>query len=176
MRRVPPFLGLILLLALTACGGGMRSADLGQPAPLECAPFARALSGVELHGAAGDWWARAGGRYARGHVPQTGAVMVFARSSRLPQGHVAVVSAIRSRREILVTQANWYHHHVATDQLVRDESPRGDWSRVRVWWPPSGTLGTTEYAVRGFIYSGYPVDHDTLTRAVPQAVDVALRQ
>jgi CHAP domain len=173
MRRFSPLLSVLLLLSLAACGGG-ASRDLGQRAPLECAPFARALSGVQLRGNASEWWWKASGRYARGHVPETGAVMVFARTPRLPQGHVAVVSEVRSQREILVTQANWVHHHVTTDQLVLDDSPRGDWSVVRVWWPPSGTLGTTEYPVQGFIYPGYPMTHDAVARAVPSAVTTAL--
>jgi len=175
MHRVVPLFSMLLLLSLAACGGG-ASRDIGQPASLECAPFARALSGVQLHGDASDWWWKANGRYARGRVPETGAVMVFARTPRLPQGHVAVVSEVRSPREILVTQANWVHHHITTDQLVRDESPYGDWSVVRVWWPPSGTLGTTEYPVQGFIYSGYPMSHDAVARAVPSAVNMALNR
>jgi hypothetical protein len=99
--------------------------------------------------------------------------MVFAQSARLPQGHVAVVSQVMSRREVLVVQANWVHHVVTTDQLVRDVSPFGDWSEVRVWWPPSDVLGSTVYPVLGFIYPGYPTSHDYIVRGVPGAVRVA---
>lgn len=173
MRRFPPILGLLTLLSLAACGGS-PGGSLGISAPLECAPFARALSGVNLHGTAGDWWWKADGRYGRGTAPQTGAVMVFARTPRLPQGHVAVVSAVRSHREVLVTQANWMHHRVTTDQLVRDVSPYGDWSEVRVWWPPTDALGSTVYPVMGFIYADRPASHDGIVRAVPGAVRVAL--
>jgi surface antigen len=168
MRRFP----LLLLLALSACGSPQR--DVGLSASLECVPFARALSGIRLSGDAPDWWAEAGGRYAQGRSPQVGSVMVFAATSRLPHGHLSVVSQVRSSREILVTQANWVHHRVTTDQLVLDVSPYGDWSLVRVWWPPSDALGVTTYPTLGFVYSGYTTSHDRIVRAVPGAVRVAL--
>jgi surface antigen len=166
-------LGLLLVLALAACGG-LAQRDVGQSAALECVPFARALSGINLRGDAPDWWWQAGGRYNRGRAPQVGSVMVFARTSGLPHGHLSVVSEVMSRREIMVTQANWVHHRVTTDQLVVDVSPYGDWSLVRVWWPPADALGSTTYPVLGFIYSGYSTDHDRIVRAVPGAVRVAL--
>jgi CHAP domain len=175
MRRFPPLLGLLLLLTLSACGGGPRY-DVGQHAALECAPFARALSGINLRGDAAAWWWNADGRYQRGRNPEVGSVLVFARTPGLPRGHVSVVSRVISGREILVTQANWVHHHVTTDQLVVDVSAYGDWSLVRVWWPPSDALGSTTYAVFGFIYSGYPTNHDRIVRDVPRAVRDALRQ
>jgi surface antigen len=59
--------------------------------------------------------------------------MVLSRSQRLPSGHVAVVSRVLSRRQIMVTQANWVHHRVTQDQPVTDMSDHGDWSVVRVW-------------------------------------------
>jgi hypothetical protein len=173
MRRFPPLAGLSLAVALSACGGP-PSRDLGQQVPLDCVPFARALSGIELRGDAADWWWRAGGRYARGRAPAIGSVMVFAPGLGLPRGHVAVVSQIMSPREILVTQANWVHHHVTTDQLVVDFSPYADWSLVRVWWPPSGALGSTAYPVLGFIYPGYSTSHERIVQSVPGAARVAL--
>jgi hypothetical protein len=140
---------------------------------LECVPFARALSGIELRGDAPDWWWRAG-RYARGKSPEIGSVMVFAQTPGLPRGHLSVVSRVKSRREILVTQANWVHHHITTDQLVLDVSPGGDWSSVRVWWPPTDTLGGTVYPVLGFVYSDHSTSHDRIAREVARAVRVAL--
>jgi CHAP domain len=173
-----PRFGLVALLSplgLAACGGP-PSQDLGIAAPLECVPFARVLTGIDLHGDARDWWWRASGRYRRGRTPEVGAVMVFTPTARLPHGHVAVVSRIMSPRDLLVTQANWVHHHVTTDQLVRDESSSNNWSLVRVWWPPSGQLGSTLYPVTGFIYEDHLTTHARITRAVPRAVRVALTE
>jgi hypothetical protein len=79
-----------------------------------------------------------------------------------------------SQREILVAQANWVHHRVTTDQLVVDVSPGADWSLVRVWWPPSETLGSTVYPVLGFIYSGNLTSHQRIVQNVPVAVRMAL--
>jgi hypothetical protein len=54
--------------------------------PLECAPFARAVSGVQLRGAAADWWPQAEGRYRRTQTPAVGSVLVFRRSAHAPAG------------------------------------------------------------------------------------------
>jgi surface antigen len=140
---------------------------------VECAPFARALTGVALSGAAADWWQQADGRYVRMQTPQVGSVLVLRRSGRLPSGHVAVVSQVLSRRQITVTQANWVHHRVTEDQPVIDVSERGDWSVVRIWWPPSAQLGTAEYEAFGFIRPDHPVGHDQLRAATPAATRTA---
>ena len=150
---------LLFPLALTACGGGASGGGdrvggyVGSSVRMECAPFARALSGVRLSGAAADWWWQADGQYDRSAQPRVGAVLVMQRTGRLRSGHVSVVSRVISRREILVTQANWVHDRITEDQPVIDVSPSNDWSMVRVWWPPSGQIGTTEYPAHGFIQS-----------------------
>ena len=126
-------------------------ADLGRSNAIECAPFARQVSGIQLYGDAASWWDQAEGRYDRGSQPVEGGVLVFRRSQRLPYGHVSVVAADVSSREIRVTQANWVHHRVTRDEPVVDVSPGNDWSRVRVWWAPSNSLGSTVYATYGFI-------------------------
>jgi hypothetical protein len=174
MRRFAFRLVPLLCLTLAACGsgGGGRPGD-SRSAAVECAPFARALTGVALTGAAADWWPEADGRYTRSHRPDVGSVLVLRRSGRLPSGHVAVVSQVVSRREIRVTQANWVHHHVTEDQPVVDVSRDGDWTAVRVWWPPSGQMGVTEYPAFGFIRPDYPSGHDRLIAAVPAAIRVA---
>jgi len=125
-----------LCLAITACGSvSTEGGDgVGRWAAVECAPFARALTGVALTGAAADWWREAAGRYTRSQTPDVGSLLVFRRSSRLPSGHVSVVSRVISRRQILITSANWVHHRVTEDQLVLDISDSGDWTVVRVWW------------------------------------------
>jgi hypothetical protein len=166
----------LLCLALAACGsggGGARVGDAGLAAPVECAPFARALTGVSLSGAAADWWPQAAGRYVRSRTPEVGSVLVFRRSGRLPFGHVAVVSGVLSRRQILITSANWVHHRVTEDQPVLDVSERGDWSEVRVWWAPAGQMGVTDYGVYGFIRPDHPAGHDRMIAATPGAIRVA---
>src|SRR5689334_19295502 len=106
MRRFALPLALSLMLTLSACGGP-SGRDVGIRASLDCVPFARALSGVSLRGDAADWWWRDDGRYARGQAPEVGSVLVFAPTSRLPHGHLSVVSRVVSRHEVLVTHANW---------------------------------------------------------------------
>jgi hypothetical protein len=175
-RLVWPYL---LLLALSACGSrgpdtGARAGDyVGGSVPLDCAPFARALSGIRLSGAAADWWWQADGRYARGDRPMVGSVLVLRRSGRLPSGHVAVVSQVLGGRQITVTQANWVHHRVSEDQPVIDISAANDWSMVRVWWPPSGGMGITDYPAYGFIRGDHPATHDQLAIATPGAIRLA---
>lgn len=144
-------LGLALLLA--GCGGGAPR-GAGVSSSLECAPFARQVSGIQLYGDAASWWDQAEGRYERGPDPVDGGVLVFRRSGRLPYGHVSVVAQRISDREIRVTQANWVHHRITRDEPVRDVSPGNDWSRVKVWWAPSHALGSTVYATYGFIAPG----------------------
>ncbi len=135
---------LLLALALSACGGRREAA-------IECVPYARAMSGLQLYGDAASWWESAAGRYRRGSMPASGSVLVFRRSSRLPHGHVSVVTSVVNRREIEVTQANWVHGRTASHEPVVDVSSGNDWSAVRVWWKPSGQLGTSVYATYGFI-------------------------
>jgi surface antigen len=142
-RRCASVAALLLLTLLAGCGGGGSS--------LECAPYARSLSGIQLYGPAYAWWDEAAGHYARTQHPERGSVLVFRRSSRLPDGHVSVVRRVLSDRLILVDQANWVHHRVGKDDQVLDVSPENDWTAVRVWWPPSGALGVTTYATYGFI-------------------------
>ncbi|HEX3994818.1 MAG TPA: CHAP domain-containing protein [Acetobacteraceae bacterium] len=171
MRRFPSLFGLLLTMALAACSG---TSDLGRRAPLDCVPFARALSGINLHGDAAGWWWQADGLYSRGTLPEVGSVMVFAPAPGLPRGHVAVVSQVLSRREILVAQANWVHHRVTSDQLVVDVSPDSDWTLVRVWWPPSEALGSSAWPVQGFIYSENLTSHQRIKQNIPIAVHAAL--
>jgi surface antigen len=140
---------------------------------VECAPFARALTGVALSGAAADWWRQADSRYRRTQRPEVGSVLVFRRSDRLPAGHVAVVSQVTSQRQIMVTQANWVHHRVTEDQPVIDVSADGDWSSVRVWWPPSGQMGVTRFSTFGFIRPDHPAGREALHAATPAAIRIA---
>ena len=149
MVRAGMSFGLVLLVA--GCGSGGQGGAVGTSTSLECAPFARQVSGIQLYGDAHTWWDQAAGQYGRGTTPVPGGVLVFRRTSRLNSGHVSVVSQVVSGREITVTQANWVHRRIGRDEPVVDVSPGNDWSAVRVWWAPSGGLGVTTYPAYGFI-------------------------
>ncbi|WP_420822628.1 CHAP domain-containing protein [Sphingomonas flavalba] len=120
----------------------------------QCAPFARSISGIDIRGNAGTWWAQAEDRYDRGQLPQAGAVVVLKPYADMRVGHVAMVSKIVSAREVLVTHANWSRRgQVERNVRMVDVSDAGDWSQVRVWYAGSGDLGTTVYPAYGFIYA-----------------------
>lgn len=120
----------------------------------QCAPFAREVSGIQIHGNALTWWAQASGRYDRGETPVEGSVMSFAPTQRMRLGHVAMVSKVVSDREVLLTHANWSRRGgVETDVRAVDVSAAGDWSEVKVWFAANRGLGTSTYPVNGFIYS-----------------------
>ncbi|MCW8085840.1 CHAP domain-containing protein [Sabulicella glaciei] len=153
-------LGLSTLLALSGCGTSRAPRIPGVPEPgpsldLSCVPYARSRSGIQLRGDAWQWWEAAAGRYARGSRPEPGAVLVLARTSRLPQGHLAVVRRVSSSREIRVDHANWAsgsgRGRIAEDQPVLDVSPGNDWTVLRVWYPRVGDYGATAFAAHGFI-------------------------
>ncbi len=133
-----------------------RGARIEQPErPLECVPYARARSGLNLHGDASTWWAAAEGHYARGNQPLLGAVLVLTGYAGPHRGHLAVVTAMDSAREIRVDHANWLDDgQIYRDDPVVDVSPDNDWSEVRVWNPRSNAWGTRTYLVQGFIGPG----------------------
>ncbi len=124
---------------------------------LQCAPFARQVSGVDIFGNAKTWWYQAEGRYERGTEPKLGAVMTFKPTRSMPMGHVGMVSKIVSDREVLIDHANWStingrRGHIERNARVLDVSEKGDWSEVRVWYAPIKGLGTSSYPLYGFIY------------------------
>ena len=122
---------------------------------LFCVEYARMRSGLAVFGDAKTWWTRAKDLYARVSHPVEEAVMVFSGSKRLKRGHVAVVTAIVSPREIIVDQANWQNKgEIDHATPVLDVSAANDWSRVRVWDIPSGTFGSRVYRISGFIAKG----------------------
>jgi len=135
----------------------------------QCVTFARSVSGIDLHGNANTWWSKAAGHYQRGHTPKVGAVMSFEASGRMRMGHVAMVSQVVNDREVLLTHANWSRPG-AVERNVRavDVSPNNDWSQVKVWYAPTGDLGTTVYPVNGFIYADN--DSSDATAATASAV------
>lgn len=151
VRRWAPLAWLVVAL-LPGCGSGPRVAGpVGTSTSLECAPFARQVSGIQLYGEAYSWWEQAAGRYGRSTEPAPGSVLVFRRGGRLDSGHVSVVDRVVSAREIMVTQSNWVHRRITRAEPVLDVSARNDWSAVRVWWAPNGMLGSTVYPTYGFI-------------------------
>ena len=82
---------------------------------LQCVPYAREVSHIELTGNAYLWWAEAAGRYGRGATPEVGAVLNFRGIGRMPLGHVAVVTDVIDSRAVLVTQANWVPGTITND-------------------------------------------------------------
>jgi surface antigen len=138
----------------------------------QCVTFARSISGIDIHGNANTWWNQAAGKYARGTAPKEGAVLAFAATGHMPMGHVAMVSKVVSDREVLLTHANWSRPgKVETDVRAVDVSPNGDWSQVKVWYAPTGGLGTTVYPVKGFIYAGGSSDAKAATAQAVMSAD-----
>lgn len=128
---------------------------------LQCAPYAREISGIQLFGRAAAWWDQAEGRYDRGNTPRVGSVLSFKSVGRMPSGHVAMVSEVVSERVIRITHANWSPINGRRGQIeqnveVMDVSPGNDWTQVRVWYAPLGGLGTSAYPTNGFIYAQPP--------------------
>lgn len=132
---------------------------------LQCAPFAREASGIDIRGNAKTWWHQAEGRYERGNTPREGSVLTMPGYGRMGYGHVAMVSKVVNDREILLTHANWSRRGgIERDVRAIDVSANGDWSRVKIWHAGSGDLGTTSYPAYGFIYANKakPRDHFAL--------------
>jgi surface antigen len=140
------------MLALLAATSSAKAEPYWQ-----CVTFARAISGIELFGDAWTWWKQAIGKYARGDTPQAGAVLVFKPEGRMRHGHVAVVSQVLTDRIIQISHANWSpiggeRGKVEENVTVVDVSPKGDWTKVKVWYDPTRDMGTTVYPTYGFIY------------------------
>lgn len=128
------------------------------PPYLQCVPYARERSGVQIYGDARTWWDQAEGRYKRGHRPKPGAVMAFRPAGSMTLGHVAAVAKVVDSRTVLLDHANWSPIDGRRGQIERgvkavDVSPANDWSQVRVWYDPIQALGTTAWPVAGFIYN-----------------------
>jgi len=149
----------LLALGLAACGStripGMDFANPEVVDPgerMQCVPFAREESGIQIYGDAHLWWQKAAGTYERGYRPEEGSVLVLYGYKRADRGHVAVVRRVISDREIVVDHANWLNDgRVYLDQPVKDVSPSNDWSAVKVWYEPGRQYGARTYAVQGFI-------------------------
>lgn len=164
----PVFIGAALLsISMPAAAKTSLLNYIGQ-----CVPFARAASGIEIYGDAWTWWTQAAGRYQRGDTPRPGAVIVFERTSRLPLGHVAVISRVVDRHVVMVTHANWSRQngergHAEQDVTLTDVSARGDWSAVKVWYRDMDGLGSTVYPTYGFVY-GRALDDTQSAQPAPE--------
>jgi hypothetical protein len=146
--------GSLLALALSsaACPASAtlrRGADSVQR--LQCVPYARNASGIELVGNAWSWWGEAAGVYQRGHVPEPGAVLSFRANGVMRLGHVAVVGRVLNSREIKIDHANWGGGGISRDVAVIDVSENNDWTAVRVALGRSNQFGSI-YPTHGFIY------------------------
>ncbi|MBL6853652.1 MAG: CHAP domain-containing protein [Alphaproteobacteria bacterium] len=125
------------------------------PAGLQCVPYAREHSAVNIHGDAYTWWDKAAGLYARGSTPLTGSVMVLVGYAGRHRAHVAVVTRLVSPRLIRINHANWNDDGaIYVNDPVQDVSASNDWSQVKVWNIRTGSWGTKAYTVRGFIGPG----------------------
>ena len=128
---------------------------------LQCVPYARIVSGVQLYGDALTWWDQAENHYRRGHMPRRGAVLAFRPAGPMVLGHVAVVSRVLDERRVLIRHANWCTPGaIEEDVLAIDVSDAGDWSEVRVWHSPTGQMGARTNPTFGFIYPDKPGLHD----------------
>lgn len=123
------------------------------PAVLQCVPFARQLTGVQIYGDAHTWWGQAAGRYGRGKMPRPGAVMAIRPYGNSRLGHVAAVERVLDTRTVLISHANWSSPG-QIERMVKavDVSPLNDWSEVRIWFGPNQALGSRHWPVYGFIY------------------------
>lgn len=150
-KTMRAMIGSMLLACMTI------APSAGQAQTIQCAPFARMFSGIQLFGAAASWWNQAIGKYIRGNTPAVGSVLVFKAIGSMRSGHVATVTDIVSERVIRITHANWSvingrRGQVERNVTVVDASPNNDWSQVKVWFAPIGKVGNKAYPVNGFIY------------------------
>ncbi len=139
-------------------------------AGVQCVPFARRESGVEIYGNANTWWRQAQGRYETMAAPEEGAVLVLRGFATPTRGHVAVVREVVSPRMIIVDHSNWLNHgEITRDVPIMDVSAAGDWSQVKVWNVPGRHWGGRTYNVEGFI-------RNMLTEAARQNAEAATTQ
>ncbi len=143
---------------------GSKGRYAGWYGGLQCVPFARNASGIELVGNAWTWWNEAAGVYERGSAPEPGSVLAFRSNGAMRLGHVAVVSRVVNAREIEIDHANWAGNRgaVARGISVVDVSPDNDWTAVRVGLGEGDDFGSI-YPTYGFIY-GRP-DRGTMVAA-----------
>jgi len=157
-------LGALFALGLEGCATSVMTYDeppmppepdqavVENGTPLQCVPYAREQSGIDIHGDAYTWWDKAAGKYPRGSLPEPGTVMVLHNYAGPTHGHLAVVRQVVSPREIRVDHANWLNDgSIYVNDPVQDVSDSNDWSVVRVFNLRAGAWGSRLYPVQGFI-------------------------
>lgn len=151
MKMVPKLVAVFSALVASMIALAAAPASAGT---LQCVPYARAHSEIDLHGNAATWWAQAAGTYDRGQSPRAGSVLVFKASGAMRVGHVAVVKKIVDDRHIVLNHANWSRPGmIETSAMAEDVSAAGDWSSVRVWYAPTQSMGLRASPAFGFIYA-----------------------
>ena len=163
MKSVPRLLTILAALV------GFGSTAAASASVLQCVPYARAESGIAIHGNAATWWSQAEGSYDRGQTPQVGAVLVFRSTAAMPYGHVAVIGKIVDERHVLLDHANWSRPGmIETAAMAEDVSEAGDWSDVRVWYDPIKGMGARTNPTFGFIYAP---GHESLSQTTLAKAD-----
>lgn len=142
---------------------------------LQCVPFARTASGIDVRGNAHLWWDQAAGVYARGQTPEAGSVLSFRSNRSMPLGHVAVVSRVINSREVEIDHANWAgpggrKGRISRGVSVVDVSDSNDWTAVRVELGNSENYGSI-YPTNGFIYDR-PESGAIMLAVAPQAASL----
>ena len=118
---------------------------------MQCVPYVRDRSGIQIRGDAYTWWDQAAGKYARSVSPKENSVIVLG-GYGARRGHVALVRHIVDARELRIDHANWLNDGaIYVNNPVKDVSPLNDWSQVKVWNIQTGSWGIKIYDVKGFI-------------------------
>lgn len=174
-------LAVLVLLASTAPSGARSSIDTsdisggsGELAPvLQCVPYARRLTGIQIYGDAHTWWGQAEGRYAKGTEPKVGAVMAVQPHGNSRLGHVAAVSKVIDDRTVLISHANWSEPgKIERNVRAVDVSPGNDWTEVRIWYGPNQALGANHWPLYGFIYNEKPGKRQRKATRIARGNDV----
>ena len=174
LQQIKPSHGPVSYARLSAADTAIRGKKAHRPAanlpkplharivvpnrPLQCVPYARNLSNIQIRGNAWTWWDQADGRYPRSGQPKAGSVMVLKRKNANNLGHVAYVEEIVDSRTVIVSHANWLnqgrlHNHAP----VIDVSENNDWSAVRFWNTEGGHFGGNTYHPYGFIHQNQTI-------------------
>lgn len=158
-RSIKFFLCFVIALLLTACAGKSFDTPDGKgyyaSSPVQCVPYARQASGIQIYGDAHTWWTQANPPLIRRHYPVSGDVLVLARTNTMRHGHVAVVRNVLGNRDIMVTHSNWGNNRknrriIYESVRAQDVSPQNNWSQIRFWNYDTKAFGRP-YTAMGFI-------------------------